>query len=375
MPTRAQQTSIKKSIDCARFIYNQLKATKETAYRSYGVSLSKYDLHVLLPGMKKSHPWLKEIHSQAAQDVSDRLDSAFQKFYSGGGYPKWAKKGKYSSVTFPQSCAAVSEGVLKLPKLGEVRFKDTRGLEPGTPIKQATVMLDHCTGRFSVSLTIEKEFEEYRNNGKAIGIDLGVAKLASFSDGKQINNPAFYSASMKKLRVLQRKMARQEKYGRNWRKTLKRVQALQRKTAGQRKDFLHKLTTGLINENQVIVLEKLAVRNMSRSAKGTAEEYGKNVKAKSGLNRSLLDAGMYSFRLMLEYKADRHGREVIAVDPKHTSQMCSECGHTAKENRRSQAEFLCVSCGHEENADVNAAKNILGKGIPHKRQRGALARA
>lgn len=372
MPTKAQQTSIKRSIDCARFIYNQLKATKEVAYNSYGVSFSKFDLSNILPGIKKSHKWLS-VHSQVAQDVSSRLDNAYSKFFEGGGYPRWAKKGKYNSITFPQGCSITGDGLLKVPQLKLLRFKDTVGIDQSLKVKQVIIKYDYTENRYFASITCERYFEQMQENDNEVGIDMGIAKLATFSNGKQLENPRHSNVLQKEMRRVSKKLARQEKYGKNWKKTKKILNRLHAKTGNQRKDYLHKLSTDIINENQVIVLEKLKVKNMSASAKGTAEEPGKNVKAKSGLNRSLLDVGIYSFTVMLEYKAKRHGRELIKIDPRYTSQKCSCCGHTAKENRKSQAGFECVECGHKENADINAAKNILEKGILHRRKREASA--
>ena len=130
-------------------------------------------------------------------------------------------------------------------------------------------------------------------------------------------------------------------------------------------EFLHRLSKKLTDENRIICHEDLSVKNMTGNAKGTAEEPGKHVRAKTGLNREILDKGWYKFRQMLEYKAQWKGGITVPVDARHTSQQCSRCGRTAKENRRTQAKFKCVNaeCGHEENADINAAKNILSKGL------------
>jgi putative transposase len=152
----------------------------------------------------------------------------------------------------------------------------------------------------------------------------------------------------------------------HWKKQKRKIAKLHHTIANVRSDFLHKLSTD-ISENQAKgYVEGLQIRNMSASAKGTIEEPGKSVKAKSGLNKSILDQGWFQFRRQLDYKLFWMGGMLAEVNPRHTSQRCSCCGHTAKENRQSQATFTCLACGHEENADVNAAKNILTVGQTEK---------
>lgn len=367
LPTTAQKTTIKKSIDCARYIYNQLKSTKEAAFNSYGVSFSKQDLQALIPSIKTSKAFLKNIHSQVAQDVNVRLDHAFQKFIrEGAGYPKWAKKGKYNSITFPQTCFIVDEGILKLPQLKKVRFKDTARLSAGTKVRQVTIKYAYELDKYYACICCEQEFDRLPVNKNQIGIDIGVACFAASSEGEIVENPKYYTSAMGKLKRIQQTFARQEKGGENWKKTKKKIQKLHRKTANQRKDFLHKASTRLINENQVIVHEDLKMRNITKSAKGNLEKPGKNVSQKSGLNRSMLDLGAYAFFQMLHYKADRYGRQVIKVNPAYTSRTCSKCSNvskTKKSSRVSRDLFICEKCNHEIHADINAALNILEKGI------------
>jgi putative transposase len=157
-------------------------------------------------------------------------------------------------------------------------------------------------------------------------------------------------------------LSRKNRFSRNWQKQKRRIARLHWRIANVRKDALHKTTTAISKNHAMVVIEDLAVGSMSRSARGTAEEPGRNVRAKAGLNKSILDQGWGEFRRQLEYKQAWRGGDVIAVDPRHTSQTCSECGHVSSENRPSQARFACVACGHEANADLNAACNILAAG-------------
>ena len=165
-----------------------------------------------------------------------------------------------------------------------------------------------------------------------------------------------------KMKNIQKKIARQKKGSKNRGKAKERLGRLYRKISDIRKDYLQKLSTNITKSHGVVVIENLQIKNMTRSAKGTIENPGKNVKAKSGLNRSILQQGWGMFINMLEYKLSYNGGRLIKVDAKYTSQKCSHCGHTEKENRKTRSSFVCKSCGYEEHADINAAKNIKAAG-------------
>jgi putative transposase len=196
----------------------------------------------------------------------------------------------------------------------------------------------------------------------AVGIDRGVTVFAALSDGTHVAPVSPLKAAARALRVAQRALSRKKRGSHNRRKAAQRVQRIHRKVADIRKDFLHKTSTTIAQNHRVVVLEKLEVTNLVASAKGTTEQPGKNVRAKAGLNRSILDQGWYTFEQMLAYKLKKHGGQLLHVPAAHTSQRCSACGHTAADNRRSQAAFRCLLCGHAENADTNAAKNIWRAG-------------
>ncbi|HEI8394373.1 TPA: RNA-guided endonuclease InsQ/TnpB family protein, partial [Proteus mirabilis] len=168
--------------------------------------------------------------------------------------------------------------------------------------------------------------------------------------------------NQRKLARLQRKLSRKIKFSANWQKQKRKIQRLHTHIANIRKDYLHKVTSEISKNHAMIVIEDLKVSNMSKSAKGTTERHGRNVKAKSGLNRSILEQGWYEMRRQLEYKQLWRGGQVLAIPPAYTSQKCACCGHTAKENRQSQSQFECLECGDTANADINGARNILAAG-------------
>jgi putative transposase len=368
-PTRSQVRRIDQWIGTCRFVYNLAKEVKENAYKSYGVSVSKFDMIKQLPDLKKDHVWLQDVDSQAMQAVIERLYLAYDKFYSGSGYPKWAKKNEYNSFLLKKG-RFIDAHSIQVPKLGVLKFKATRFIDILEKVRTVTIKKEN--GHYFACIVMDHEPIRYKAKNEAIGIDLGVTHLISTSTGEYIDCAIRYKDYSNRLSLLQRKLARQKRFGKNWLKTKKEIIKLHSKISNVRLDHLHKVSTRIVNENQVIVLENLKIRNMSRSAKGTLESPGKNVKAKSGLNRSILNSGMGMLRSMLIYKGNWQNREVILVDPKYTSQTCFSCGSVDLKSRNKES-FVCTSCGHEAHADTNAAKNILEKGILHRRERKAVA--
>ncbi|MFG3439960.1 RNA-guided endonuclease InsQ/TnpB family protein [Nonomuraea sp. NPDC047897] len=190
-----------------------------------------------------------------------------------------------------------------------------------------------------------------------------MASLVTTSDGEHLANPRHLAATADRLATAQRDLARNKRGSKRRRKAVARVAALHAKVRRQRLDHAHKAALALVRGYDVIVHEDLRIANMTRSASGTIDAPGRNVAQKAGLNRSILDAGWGVFLTILAHKAESAGRELIAVDPRNTSRTCSRCGHVAKDNRLTQAEFACTACGHRAHADVNAATNILRAGL------------
>ncbi len=228
-------------------------------------------------------------------------------------------------------------------------------------MKEATVVRDG--GHWFVSICFEHEIQPTNAQGEPIGIDAGVAQSLTTSEGEVIQFPVPCIAETRLVKRVQRAIARKQKGSNRRRKELARFAKLKRRQSRRLADAAHKASTTFAITRSMIVIEDLKIRSMTASAKGTAETPGTNVAAKSGLNRSIMAQGHAQFRRMLAYKCERSGARLVVVDPKHTSQKCSNCGHTAKGNRPSQAEFHCLACNHKEHADVNAAKNIKAAGL------------
>lgn len=248
---------------------------------------------------------------------------------------------------------------ISLPKLGWIRYRNSR--EIIGVVKNVTV--SQSCGKWYVSIQTEYDVPEPAHNAASmVGLDAGVTKLATLSDGTVYPPVNSFKANQCKLATLQRQLSRKVKFSSNWQKQKRKIQHLHSHIANIRRDYLHKVTSEISKNHAMIVIEDLKVGNMSKSAKDTSDQHGRKVRAKSGLNRSILDQGWYEMRRQLEYKQLWRGGQVLAVPPAYTSQRCACCGHTAKENRLSQSKFECQICGHTENADVNGARNILAAG-------------
>ena len=263
-------------------------------------------------------------------------------------------------VQFDKYCRIEGNRV-KLPNgVGFVKFKKSQDII-GT-IKNVTI--SKKSGHWYVSFGTERELAENPRHPaqSAIGLDMGISKLLTTSDGQTIKPKNSFKANQIKLATLQRQLSRKVLFSANWKKQNRKIQKLHHHIANIRHDYLHKITTTISKNHAMIACEDLKVANMSKSASGTKEKKGRHVKAKSGLNKSILDQGWGMMVNMLEYKQQWQGGLLIKVNPRYTSQTCFECKHIAKENSRTQANFECVKCGHKANADVNAAKNILAAG-------------
>jgi len=321
-----------------------------------------------LPGLKGAVPWAAEAPSHCLQQTLRDLDAAFQSFFAGRtGYPVFHQKFRHDAFRFPdpkQFMVDLEGRRIKLPKLGWVSFFNGKGrseLCPGGKPKSITVSRE---GRhWYASVLCELELPEPKPvQGAPVGVDLGVAQAITLSTGEVLPVLGRTRAEDRKLARLQRALARKRKGSRNRTKARERLAAFQARMSRRRRDSIHKTTTRLAKTHGLIVIEDLRVKSMTASAKGTLETPGRNVKAKAGLNRALLNVAFAEIRRQLDYKCRWFGSKLVAVNPAHTSQRCAACGHVAAGNRQSQAAFICLACGHGANADHNAAKNILTRG-------------
>lgn len=344
-----------------RFVWNKILSMNEHRYFSGVQRLSYAEACELVAWWKQSeeYGWLKEVHSQVLQQCLKDLERAYANLFSGrAGPPRYRKKFLADSFRYPQGFK-LDDRQVYLPLIGWVEFWKSREIE-GT-VKNVTISRDGT--HWCVAFQVEMDAHSPVHPATAeVGIDLGIATFAAFSNGTlHLPLNAYRKAEKKKARM-QRRLAGMVKYSCNWKKQQRRIAKLDSRTAHCRHDFLHQLSTATSKNHAVIVVEDLQVKNMSKSARGTVEEPGRNVTQKSGLNKAILDQGWRMFRRMLEYKQLWRGGEVIAVNPRYTSQTCPQCGHVSPKNRPQQALFSCEQCSYTYHADVVAAKNILALG-------------
>jgi putative transposase len=297
-------------------------------------------------------PFLKEIHSQVLQNANANADTAFQNFFKGTGFPKFkSRRASTQTFAYPQGVKLdPTNRKIYLPKIGWVKARGWRKLTG--KVKTCTVSWT-SDGNYHVSILLENDINYImvKHNNQKIGLDLGVVKFATLSDGTVFRLPSSLAKNQKRLKKLHKAVSRKQKGSQNRKKAKRKLAKCYSKVANIRKDFAHKVSNHL-SDNQAVVVEELGIKQMTK-ADGSH---------KRDLNREINNQGWYQFLMFLEYKLARKGGKLIKVNPAYTSQMCSNCGHISKGNRRSQSQFKCRKCSFELNADWNAAINILNRG-------------
>ena len=364
-PDGQQQRDMRRFAGSCRFVFNKAlalqKANHEAGHKFIGyVAMAKR-----LTAWRNSTEtaWLAQAPVHPLQHALKDLERAYKNFFAGrADFPCFKKKGMGDSFRYPdarQFKIDEANSRIYLPKLGWVRYRNSRNML-GTA---RNITVSSTGGKWLVSIQTEREIEQpLPTSTTAIGIDVGIARFATMSDGNFIAPLNSFKKHQQRLAKYQRRMSRKVKFSSNWKKAKARVQKVHSNIANARKDYLHKTSTTISQNHALVYIEDLQVRNMSKSSKGNSEQHGKMVKQKSGLNRSILDQGWSEFRRQLEYKVSWNGGMLLAVPPHNTSRTCPCCGHIAKENRITQAVFLCVDCGYENNADVVGAINVLERG-------------
>lgn len=381
-PSTQQSALLRRYAGCCRFVWNKALAEQQARYTRGDKFAGYVEMAKWLTTWRNSpkSSFLKEPPVHALQSTLKDLDEAYRRFFKkAGGHPKFKRFGDRVSFSEPDvACFAVDEANdrIKLPKLGWMRYRRSRGLL-GVP-KNITVSCDVLGWHISVQTErIEQNNPVATWMGAA---DRGVTNFLALHTGKRVEPLNAHKQALFRLRRYQRSCARKVEaqkramgimgaipkgvtlpVSNRLTKSRSRLAKFSAKIARQRQDFTHKISTELANSYATFVLEDLKVRNMSASAAGSEEMPGRNVKQKSGLNRSILDQGWSAFAAQLRYKLEWRGGRLILINPRNTSRTCSCCGYTDKLNRRGE-HFNCLACGHEDHADVNAAKNILAAG-------------
>ncbi len=366
-PTQEQSILLAKSFGCVRWFYNFALNLTSEAYKDTGKGLSRNDIINLLPSLKKEHEWLTEPPSQCLQQVALDLSSAFLNFFEKRAkYPNFKKKGQKQSIRFPQQ-VKLGGDCLTLPKLGKVYCKVSR--EHKGKLKSVTVSLTP-SGEYHAACLYDdsKDKPATSSQGKAIGVDMGINYYAITSDGTKHGNPKYYRKYEVKLAKTQKQFSRKQKGSKNRNKARIKVASVHNKITRCREDFLHKLSRKLVDENQVIVVENLAVKNMVSQRVGRVsrlEATGEPVRVKNHkLAKSISDAGWGQFCTMLKYKAEWEGKTYIEVDRFFpSSKTCNHCLYQIDNLSLDIRSWQCPKCQTTHDRDINAAINIKDEGL------------
>ncbi len=368
-PNKETTSKLYWTLNRCRELYNAALSERRDAYRYAGISLTYYDQQNDLPEIRHDiREEYADIASHVLQDVLRRLEKAMQAFFrriregQTPGYPRFQGRDRYDSFTYPDRAGWKVEGDrLHLSKIGAIKVVLHRPLE-GT-IKTVTIKKE--VDQWYVCFSCEvKDAEKLPISYEDVGIDLGVSHLATLSNGIMIEHPRYYRKAKKHLEQAHQAVSRGKKGSHRRTKAKKQLGKAYRKIRNQRKDFLHKEARKLVNQYQVMVFEDLKIGNLTKKAKPKKDENGKFIPngaaAKSGLHKSILDAGWGMFVGLCSSKAEEAGRTLLKVSPTYTSQTCSACG-TVRKKDLSERWHSC-DCGTELDRDVNAATNILARG-------------
>ena len=348
-PSVEQKEILAQHFGNCRWFYNYALNLSEQTYRETGKGLSRNAIQSLLPSLKKEYVWLGLCYSQCLQVVALNLSTAYKNFFEKrGGYPCYKSKHRTQSISYPQK-VKIEDDYLKFPgKVGKVYCRFTRSFE-GT-IKTVTISKT-TSDKYFASVLVDDglELPQKSTEGKAIGIDVGITDIAVTSDGEKFSNPKWMSKHEKNRIRKERKLARKQKGSQRRSKARLLVSKIHNHIANCRLDFLHKLSRRLVDENQVICVENLNVKAMTKNRK---------------LSKAIAQSGWGMFLNFLSYKLEHKGGVLVEVDRFFpSSKMCSNCGHIHKELKLKDREWTCCQCSTHHLRDDNACRNIRTEGM------------
>ena len=348
-PNKEQQRKLNETLWLCSLVYNRCLAERREAWKNERRSLTAYDQIKQLPAWKKEGPRLNQVYSQVLQDVVRRVDKAFQAFFrrvkagEKPGYPRFKSASRYDSFTYPQSGFQLQNGRLKLAKIGLVKIKLHRPLQG----KVKTLTIHRKADGWYACFSVEVDPVVLPPSDKAVGVDLGLEFFATTSDGEFFPSAKYLRKSERNLKRLQRIVSRRQKGSHRRQKAVRQLAKAHVHVANQRRDMAHKIVRSLVNRYGLIAIEALNVKGMLRN---------------HHLAKSISDAGWGLFINILKGKAAEAGRQVVEVNPRNTSQICSGCGCIV-EKPLSQRWHKCSHCGTSLHRDINAAINILHRAV------------
>jgi len=349
-PNKEQETLLRKTLGSARFVWNYFLDLRQKSWKQENKSLSYYDTAKILTQLKKEpeYSWLSEVSIIPLRYSIYELDGTYKKFFKGNcGYPNFKKKSGTNSIGLDTSAFSIKNGKFFIAKNKQplnIRFH--RQLPQNQEIKYIHITLEP-SGKWYVSFNLEVSVQPLPPSQNQIGIDLGITTFATTSNGDKIKSPDL-KKEYQKLKKLQKKLSKKQKGSNNRYKARLKVARQHERIKFIRLNFHHQVSRKLVNENQVIVLEDLKIKNMVKNRK---------------LSRAISEQGWYQFRMFLEYKCDWYGRELIIINQWYpSSKTCSSCGSIQTKMPLSVREWTCPDCGLVHDRDVNAAKNILAVG-------------
>lgn len=353
-PTKSQRSALNKTLEYCRWVYNDTLAIRKDTYEQTGKSVSLYDTNKTLTLWKAEKPVLKSVYSQVLQNVQERVDLAFQAFFrrvrngETPGFPRFKGYGRYDSFTYKQSGFRVTGNRLFLSKIGDVKIKLHRPIEG--QVKTLTIRRDRL-GNWYASFSCVVEPQPLPPTDKVVGIDLGLTTFATFSDEEKIERQRWFKQDEKDLKRVQRKVSRLPKGSAARRKAVLALNHVHQRIAGRRLNFAHQQSRKLVDFYQIIVFEDLNIAQMSSAEKG-----------KKAISQGIADVAWGRFVQNTVAKAEEAGRTVVLVNPKNTTQACSGCGSIVPKTL-SMRVHDCPHCGLKIDRDLNAAKNILARGL------------
>ena len=364
-PDEAQREMFLKHTGACRFVYNLSLEQKIKKYETDKAALSCYDLNAMLPELKKEFEWLKEVNSQSLQQTNRNLDSAFKRiFREKKGFPKFkSRKNPLQTFGIPQNYIVdFDNNLVKLPKIGWIKTKLSKTFEGIS--KTATVSMT-TTNKFFISILVDdgRETPEKEPFGYAstIGLDVGIKDFATMSNGTKVDNPKFLKSSLQRVKVLQRRVSRKKKGSNNRNKARQKVALQHEKITNQRKDFLHKVSSKIVSENQAIAIETLNMAGMMKN---------------HCLAQAIGDVSWSEFFRQLNYKCEWYGKTLLRIGRfEPSSKICNVCGSINRDLKLSDREWTCAGCGSHHDRDVNASINIKKFALQAQNLIGVIARA